>query len=362
MKRPAGRVMKRVDCQVADRFIAGTSADNKRRRQRELMRVRRKAAAKAISVTLQSLRKVRAKGKKNDPLNDRVGSRHRIYPCCGKRKALCRCNYTPLRDTLNRDAFRDFIKYLHTAILLTIHGTVDTGPFLSSVNMQHLSTARAFRYCLVFRRFSHHLTWAALMPCITSEQVNWNGIRKALQHITDSDEKLFGGMFYPATLRRYRMQSQDTWRLVEGMSAAERETLSLRLLLSAIPSKQCAKYDKEPNRASWRMFVEQYQANVKSTTVGLFSDYAMKCALDCLVLSSASRFPDGMISTWPCHCDGYVSAFKKLWKAPVPRDQRFLALCYIFMEVSKHHGGRLRFPEVCMHLCWMHRAGAIRDT
>ena len=134
------------------------------------------------------------------------------------------------------------------------------------------------------------------------------------------------------------------------MSAAGRETLSLRLLLSAIPSRECANYDKNPCRDNWRMFVACYQSSIKSTTAGLFSGYSMKCALDCLVMSNASRFPDGMISTWPSDCGGYVNAFKKLWRAPVPRDQRFLALCYIFMQVSRHHGGRLRFPEVCMHM------------
>ena len=107
------------------------------------------------------------------------------------------------------------------------------------------------------------------------------------------------------------------------------------------------------------MFVECYQSNIKSTTAGLFSGYSMKCALDCLVMSSATRFPDGVFSAWPSNCNGYVTAFKKLWRVPVPRDQRFLALCYIFMHVSRHHGGRLRFPEVCMHLCWVQRAGAL---
>ena len=53
---------------------------------------------------------------------------------------------------------------------------------------------------------------------------------------------------------------------------------------------------------------------------------------------------------------------EKLWRVSVPKDKRYLALCYIFMLISKHHGGRLRFPEVCMHFCWMQRAKAIRET
>ena len=90
------------------------------------------------------------------------------------------------------------------------------------------------------------------------------------------------------------------------MGAADRETLSLRFLFSAIPSRECAKHDKNPSRENWRMFVERYQSNVKSTTAGLFSGYSMKCALDCLVLSSLFRFPDCMISVWPNDCGGYV--------------------------------------------------------
>ena len=172
----------------------------------------------------------------------------------------------------------------------------------------------AFRYCLAFRRFSNRSTWSALKPSITSSRVNWKGIRKALQHIVDSDEKMFGGLFYPATLRKYRMLPERRWRACKRMGAAERETLSLRLLLAAIPSKECSNYDNNPSRQNWRLFVERYQSNVASTTVGLFSDYSMKCALDCLVLSSASRFPDSMISVWPSDCKGYVNAFKQLWR------------------------------------------------
>ena len=360
MKRPATSIMKKpaaVACtsQVRQRFIAHSSADNRRRYKRNQMRLKRKPAAAASS-------KVRKKISKYAAVDERAGSRHRLYPCCGKRKALCTCDYTQLHDTLNHDALRDLINYLSTADLLTVKDTVDSGVFLSSVDIQHLSMSMAFRYCLVFRRFSNHSTWAALMPCIRSARVNWNGIRKALQNIIDSDEKMFGGLFYPATLRKYRMLPERRWRACKRMGAADRETLSLRLLLSAIPSKECANYDKNPSRENWRMFVERYQSNVASTTRGLFSDYGMKCALDCLVLGSASRFPDSMISVWPTDCSGYVKAFKKLWRVSVPRDQRFLALCYIFMEVSKHHGGRLRFPEVCMHLCWMLRADAIRDS
>ena len=200
------------------------------------------------------------------------------------------------------------------------------------------------------------------MPCITSAQVNWQRIRRAFQRIIDSDEKMFGGLFYPATLKKYRMLPQRCWRACKGMGAADRETLSLRLLLAAIPSEECATYDKNPSRENWRIFSERYQSSVKSTTAGLFSGYAMACALDCLVLSSASRFPDCMISVWPSDCGGYVKAFRKRRRVAVPRDQRFLALCYIFMQVSKHHGGRLRCPAMCMHFCWMQRAKAIRDS
>ena len=133
-----------------------------------------------------------------------------------------------LRDTLNQDALLDLMNYFSTANLLTIKDTVDTGAFLSSVDTQHLSMSMAFRYCLVFRRFSKLSTWSALMPCITSAQVNWQRIRKALQHIIDSDEKMFGGLFYPATLKRCRKLHQRRWRACGCMSAADRETISLR--------------------------------------------------------------------------------------------------------------------------------------
>ena len=233
MKRPSASIMKKpaaVACPLADppqvrrRFIAHSPADNRGRRQRQLMRLRRKPAAAACS-------KVLKRRTKRAAVDNRAGSRHRLYPCCGKRKVSCRCDYTQLHDTVNQGALLDFINYLDTADLLTMNDTVDTGVFLSSVDIQEFSMSMAFRYCLVFRRFNKHSTWSALMPCITSARVDWQGIRKALQHIIDSDEKMFGGLFYPATLRRYRMLPQRRWRACKGMSAAGRDTLSLCLLV-----------------------------------------------------------------------------------------------------------------------------------
>ena len=72
------------------------------------------------------------------------------------------------------------------------------------------------------------------------------GIPKALQQIRGSGEKMFGCLFYPATLRKYRMLPQRRWRACKGMSAPVRETRSLSRLLSAIPSRECVIYDKTP--------------------------------------------------------------------------------------------------------------------
>ena len=209
------------------------------------MRLRRKELAGAAEPGAAALTttpvlkrpptKVLKKGKQNAAVGHRVGSRHRLYPCCGKCKVSCRYNYTQLRDTSNQDAFLYFINYLGTATLLTMNDTVDTGVFLSSVDLQHLSMSMAFRYCLVFRRFNNHSTWSALMPFITSAQVNWQGIRKALQQIRGSGEKMFGGLFYPATLRRYRMLPQRRWRACKGMSVPVRETLFPSLVVVGDP-------------------------------------------------------------------------------------------------------------------------------
>ena len=196
MKRPSASLLADSP-QVRGRFLAQSPADNKRRRQRQVMRNRRKPAAAAGSKVVKKQRKPAA-------VDNRPGSRHRLFPCCGKRKVFCRCDYTELHDTVDQDALDDFMNYLGNANLLTIKDTVDTGFFLSTVDITQLSMSMAFRYCLVFRRFSNHSTWAALMPCIRSARVNWNGIHKALQNIIDSGEKMFGGLFYPATVRRYR--------------------------------------------------------------------------------------------------------------------------------------------------------------
>ena len=133
----------------------------------------------------------------------------------------------------------------------------------------------------------------------------------------------------------------------------------MRLLCSALPLAVCAAYGCAPGRAAFAEWYDQYSRRVRSLMRGTCSEYYLKCVLDILTLSG--HVPDHHLSRWPCECPAYTPALTELFGKSPPN--AYNALCYICYEFAEQHGGKLRFAEVLMHLCWNKRraSGMLQD-
>jgi hypothetical protein len=70
---------------------------------------------------------------KNAGAAGRQGSRHRMYPCCGKRRAQCVCDWTWYRAKVNEANLKKFFQNISESQILRGSDTADTGWFIASL-------------------------------------------------------------------------------------------------------------------------------------------------------------------------------------------------------------------------------------
>ena len=173
----------------------------------------------------------------------------------------------------------------------------------------------------------------------------WRTLRATLARLFATDTPVFGGVFYPATLRAYMRAGR--WVSVGNMSQAVRETLTLQLMWSAIPQDAMRQYANAPGPGTFTVWFETFMANMAATTRGCFSEYSMKVVLDLLVCSG--RIQDWHLVRWPTGCPGYVATMNRLFPQ-LPRHDWLRAIHWLYREIGPQHS--LNMAEVTMHLCW----------
>jgi len=62
----------------------------------------------------------------------RAGSRHKLYPCCGRRRSQCNCNWDPVERCLDKRRWKEFVSSIKAAELLKLQDTQDVGPALNA--------------------------------------------------------------------------------------------------------------------------------------------------------------------------------------------------------------------------------------
>ena len=175
-------------------------------------------------------------------------------------------------------------------------------------------------------------------------------------------DRVRGGIYYPATLRKYRRMGDLRWTSLPAASTplakAERDRLTMELMWECVPRKAIAAFQKSPSRCTFQAAYRAWRAAVASCTAGVCGDYMCKCQLDCL--QAIGMVGDRFLSEWPTACPGYLDAMSDMFPAPSSSDT-FACLCWWHAEITKHCP--LRFFESTAQLCWNHRrdTGALRE-
>lgn len=282
------------------------------------------------------------------------GSGHKLYPCCGKRRAQCRCTWDVVESHADSEEVAQYLDNVRKAQLLKAGDTMDCRHFFATPGIQELDLLSFMRSCIVFRRFNRPRTWDML--CATNvfpvgARPKWHALERVLRQLF-VEGPVFGGVFYPAVLNQWRVPGTSSWKSARSMDSAARERLSLQVLLDCIPKQAVACYEANPSTETFAAVCDQFMSAVQGSTKGVFSWYSWKVVLD--LLNVSGRVPDHHIgSSWPTACPGYRLTMNRLFPC-LPKQHWLTAFHWLHRQLSPRHGS-LCLAETCMQLCWDHR-------
>ena len=203
---------------------------------------------------------------------------------------------------------------------------------------------------IAFKRFGNVETWKCIRSAFPPmARPRWAYLRKALQGRMDAGLAIFGGLYYPSVLRKY--WDGQAWVDAGTLSLPEREVLSLRIMWDNLPLNALKGYVMAPSAATFTKLYDGMLERIRAVSTGILGDYQWKCVLDILVM--CDFVADEHISRWPLG-PGTRSALQRVFPG-LPAGLQINALYWCHREFAKFAGGRFRFPESIMHLCWNER-------
>jgi len=284
--------------------MSSTPADEVRRYQRVYQRGRRAAI--------------------NAPTREvdvRPGSRHRLYPCCGFRRAQCKCDWSGIEKSVVKKAWKSFESSVAGGTLLKLADTQDCGPGLQE--FQHVKRLdQLWALCVMYRYFSNTHTWEALVAggavTIRPSKPNESPVNEAAAAIVlsglweSSAVNVFGPGRRALPLRTLR-GSRGRWlkyKVATSSQKGRRDANALALFWAHRPKTVLLKLNASPDCQGFvdlRVAYDSFQSNV-ATGLG---PYFFKCVLD--MFMPLSKLPEWIVgSEWPVDCPGYKSAMQKI--------------------------------------------------
>ena len=199
-------------------------------------------------------------------------------------------------------------------------------------------------------------------------------------------EPVWGGMFYPATLKAVRASS-GRFKCFRDVSTpalkANRDVHAFKAVWSALQKDdKLATYYKRRKvlshdgasqpvvaaRDAFGAWYDSFYEHVTHHTKGWCGEYAMKCILDvgCNatvhgITDGRQVFPDEVLSRWPVNCPGYGTGLQKVlkreYKSTVMRaNLKYKLLMHLHSVLSKKLGAAThRVPSTLAQLCWQKR-------
>ena len=337
MGRPSGTVGQ-------DRFLSSTPTDRFRRYQRDYQRATR-AAADAPS----------------RPVDSREGSRHRQYPCCGRRRCQCKCNWTDIEKAICPEAWDSFTSSVRSGSLLKLADTQDCGPAM--VEFRGISDfAQLWALCLMFRYFSHCPTWRALVSSgavtvdgtkPTQSPVNQALAASVLADMWESSSR--GSQVFGGGRRALPIRKTIDWSgklknipIATSRQKGSRDGKALALFWQHRPTVELQALKANPCPECFRNLRFAYERFQKHYATGL-GPYFLKCVLDLFL--PLSKLPESSVgSEWPVSCPGYQSAMKVL-VPKLPREMASRFLLYIYRSRVPSAGSDKSGVDYSMTCC-----------
>ena len=276
--------------------------------------------------------------------------------------------------------------------MLTPKDPKDMSFIISKLDNARMSIHNFMFRAALFRMYSKPSTYEALCQHVGAPQPDirppdFKSMEKALVKLYAAREPVWGGMFYPATLRAVTFLNGRVKLFAKTNTPplkANRDIQVFKTIWSALEKdgtlqayyncRQELSHDSASQpvvaaRIAFATWYDSFYDHLKRHTKGWFGDYAMKCILDvgsCVTLhhirDKRNVFPDEVFSRWPVNCPAYAGGLKKLltrtYKGKYMKtDLKQKLLMHVHCVVSKKLGGNPphSLPSTLAQLCWKKR-------
>ena len=295
---------------------------------------------------------------------------HKRYPCCGKKKRSCKCDWSVVEQHIDLTKWREFVHRIAHSALVFARDTADVGSFVPRFEKrvhqhyvmagEHGGDFRTFLFRMfVLRRYNRENVWLRLAPAIPTEgEPDWEDLGERLQGLFTEPGTVFSSSFRYTHVNKVRDVQTGKWQSLVAACPSEREVALWRAVYIAVPMKECKAFAAEPSLAHFGDLFGTLLQNLKHFQSGAIGEYNVKCMLDMAVVLGA--VPDWTLSRWPVACPGYTSGLAMLFPG-LPKAAQLQALYWVHMQLCLHW--RFTLPESVAHLCWYHRrmAGQFDD-
>ena len=299
---------------------------------------------------------------------------------------------------LCEDALQNLVDDIKSRDMLTIMDPKDMSYILCKLQNRRMSIHGFLFQCALFRIYSKPATYESLAKHAGALQPggkapDWAGMRATLVQLY-AQGSVFGGMFYPMTLRAGKSKNRG-WRTCSNATTpakqAQRDVLAFKIIWEGItagaaqPGESLTEYLKcrkklstdnsfeayQRARAAFAAFYDGLHTHMHSHTKGVWGDYTFKILLDVacnlslpIIKDTYPVCPDGVLSRWPWNCPAYSLALKRLLK-PAQKKKALHATLkrHLLMRVHFHLSARLganshNLSSTMAQLCWQKRANA----
>ena len=369
---------------MENRFLDVSAVSVKRRKCREAKRDHRQRHRK------------RKPPQKHKPMKARNSNRSRRrarrLPCCGKERRYCNCS-DHVAEMINDAAMTQFITGIAQRDILHPIDAKDMAFIIPKLNNARTSIQNFMFRAAMFRMYSKPSTYEALSPYVNASMrgdraPDFQRMEKALAKLYAAKAPVWGGMFYPATLKVVMFRNgkvKHFHKISTPTQKANRDIQVFKTIWSALVkddtlqsyyesrvalTKDSAYQPVMAARESFAAWYDSFYSHLKRHTKGWFGDYAMKCLLDvgCAVTlqkiqDKRAVFPNEVLSKWPIGCPAYAKGVKKLMKPAykgktLNKGLKRNLLMHVHSVVSKKIGGNppLSLPATLAHLCWEKRS------
>ena len=296
---------------------------------------------------------------------------------------------------LNQKGLDSLVDNIKSRELLTRQDPKDMSYIVNKLRGRRMSIHGFWFHCALFRFHSNPDTYEALTKHASALQPggnapDWAGMQTTLAQLY-SKGKVWGGMFYPSTLRAGKSRGRG-WRTFRKLRTpaqkAKRDILAFKIVWDGITAgatqpgeflneyfesrkKLSADhtfeaYDKA--RTTFAAFYDAFDAHMHSHTSGFWGDYSFKILLDVAcnislpsINDSDPVCPDGVLSRWPIACPAYGPTLKLLLKPSYKKLTNNKVLKrQVLMRVHFVLSGRLgannhNLSSTAAQLCWQKR-------